>query len=88
MKNQCKLNIQKNNSYPSVPQADDSDGRKRRLKQPETAIKRCFNALNFAVFYRNPSSRITRRFFRWKPAIVFRRILQPGTGTSSPIDSV
>jgi hypothetical protein len=45
-------------------QADDSDGRKRRLKRPETAIKRCFNALNFAVFYRNPSSRITGRFFR------------------------
>jgi hypothetical protein len=44
------------------------------LKRPETAVKRCFNALNFTVFYRNPSSRITGRFFRQKPAIVFRRI--------------
>ncbi len=45
-------------------QDDDSDGRKRCLKRPETAIKRRFTALNFSVFYRNPSSRITGRFFR------------------------
>ena len=50
--------------YIDASQGVHSDRRKRRLKRPETAIKRRIKALIFTVFRRNPSFQITSRFFR------------------------
>ncbi len=50
-----------NFNYQSI-HVNHSGGRKRRLKRPETAIKRPFTALILTVFHHNPSFQITGRF--------------------------
>jgi hypothetical protein len=45
------------------PHVNHSGGRKRHLKRPKTVIEWSFIALILTVFHRNPSSRITGRFF-------------------------
>ena len=55
------------------PHDDHSDSRKRRLKRPETTIKRRITALIFTVFRRNPSYHFTSRFFPSKMTIVSPR---------------